>query len=82
MGPVKNFLKNLTETLAAPMAFILVILLLVAGWGITYLIIAGLTYIICLAFDLPWSWLIALGVWAVIILARYVIKAASGGSSK
>lgn len=41
---------------------------------LSYLIIAGLTYLVCLGFGLPWSWLMALGVWALIVLIRYVFK--------
>lgn len=45
---------------------------------IGYLVTAGLTYVICVAFGLPWSWLIALAIYAIILIIRWVLRAASG----
>ena len=52
------------------LGFIITILIAVGILGLAYFIVAGLTYLICLAFGFPWSWLIALGVYAVIILIK------------
>lgn len=52
------------------LGFIITILMAVGILGLVYFIVAGLTYLICLAFNLPWSWLTALGVYAVILLIK------------
>ena len=46
-------------------ALLCVILVLLA---LSYLFIALMSYLICLGFDLNWSWLLALGVWAAMVL--------------
>lgn len=45
--------------------------------GASYLLVAGLTFIVSLAFGFAWSWLLALGVWAVCMIIRWVLKAVS-----
>lgn len=47
---------------------------LIIIFAATYLVVAGLTYLICLGFGLTWSWLLALGVWALIVLLKIVIS--------
>lgn len=61
---------------------LLVILDFVGFSVLGYLVVAGLTYIICLAFGLSWSWLMALGVWATCVLLRWIMSAAKGGGNK
>lgn len=53
--------------------FMLVVFLL----GLGYLGTAGLVYLVCLGFGFEWSWLLSLGVWALLILLRSVFKSSS-----
>lgn len=39
-----------------------------------YFVVAGLTYLVCLGFQLEWSWLLALGVYALIGLFAILAK--------
>lgn len=59
------------------MAMLIGFLLVVALLGISYLCIAGLVYLVCLGLGFEWSWLLSLGVWALIILLRQVFKVSS-----
>lgn len=43
----------------------------------SYLICILLSFLVCLAFNLPWTWLIGTGVWAAALLLRYVFNGAS-----
>lgn len=45
--------------------------------GLSYLLTAGLVYLVCLGFGFEWSWLLSLGVWALLILLRSVFKSSS-----
>lgn len=53
-------------------------LIIVAALGASYLVVAALTYLMCLGFGLEWSWLLALGVWAACGLLRWIVSAAKG----
>lgn len=70
--------SNNTEKKVAVVSIAL--LAVIAVIGLVFLFIAGLTYLICLAFGLEWSWLMALGVWAACILVRWVLSAAKSDS--
>lgn len=59
--------------MAAFIGFMLVVFLL----GLSYLATAGLVYLVCLGFGFEWSWLLSLGVWALLILLKQIF-----GSSK
>lgn len=59
------------------MAMLIGFLMVVALLGISYLGTAGLVYLVCLGFGFEWSWLLSLGVWALIILLRQVFKVSS-----
>ena len=52
-------------------------LLVLALLGISYLGTAGLVYLVCLGFGFEWSWLLSLGVWALLILLRSIFKSSS-----
>lgn len=45
--------------------------------ALSYLATAGLVYLVCLGFGFEWSWLLSLGVWALMILLRGVFKNSS-----
>lgn len=45
-----------------------IICIIIVVLAASYLVIAGLSYLICLGFGLVWTWLLALAVWAAIIL--------------
>lgn len=59
--------------MAAFIGFMFVVFLL----GLSYLATAGLVYLVCLGFGFEWSWLLSLGVWALLILLRSVFKSSS-----
>lgn len=60
------------------LAGLVIAIAILALLGASYLIVAGLTYLICLGFGLEWSWLLALGVWAACVLLRWIVSAAKG----
>ena len=41
---------------------------------VSYLITCGIVKLICLCFGLTFTWLIATGIWLLIILLRYIFK--------
>ena len=51
--------------------------LLVLGCAISWGITCGLVALVCLCFDLTFSWLIATGVWAIACLLRSIFKQSS-----
>lgn len=56
--------------MAAFIGFMLVAFLL----GLSYLVTAGLVYLVCLGFGFEWSWMLSLGIWALLILLKMVFK--------
>lgn len=46
--------------------------------ALTYLAICGLSWLVCFAFGLEWSWGIALGIWAACLILRWVLSSARG----
>lgn len=59
------------------MAALIGAIALFALLGLSYLLTAGLVYLVCLGFGLEWSWLLSLGIWALLILLRSVFKNSS-----
>lgn len=59
------------------MAALIGAIALFALLGLSYLLTAGLVYLVCLGFGLEWSWLLSLGVWALLILLRSMFKNSS-----
>lgn len=45
-------------------------------YALSFLVVAGLSYLVCLGFGFEWSWLIALGVWAGCMIVRWCFSAA------
>lgn len=43
-------------------------------FGLSFLISAGLIWIVCWAFGLAWSWKLALGLWVVMLLISSAVK--------
>lgn len=52
------------------LAVVIGILAIAAVLGISYLAVAGILWLVCLGFGLEWSWLLSLGVWALLILIK------------
>lgn len=56
-----------------------VVLFYVAGilitFGLSFLISAGLIWVVCWAFGFAWSWKLALGLWVIILLVSNAVKA-------
>lgn len=53
------------------------ILLLMMKTLFEFALIASLVLLVCLGFGFEWSWLLSLGVWALMILLRGVFKDSS-----
>ena len=51
-----------------------IIFIWVLGAALSWSVTAGITYLIALCFNLSWSWLIATGIWLVLILIRGTFK--------
>lgn len=49
-------------------------LILLALYAASYIITIGLIYLICLCFGLAFSWLIATGIWLVLVILAGVFK--------
>lgn len=43
-------------------------------FGLSFLISAGLIWVVCWAFGLAWSWKLALGLWVVMLLISSAVK--------
>ena len=57
------------------LVLVLVYILVIAFvLGLEYLIVSGLTYAICFAFGLSWSWLFAFGIFGIILLIQVALK--------
>ncbi len=55
------------------------VLFYVAGilitFGLSFLISAGLIWVVCWAFGFAWSWKLAVGLWVVMLLVSSAVKA-------
>lgn len=60
---------------------IVFIFLIALVFGALYGIVAALTYLACIAFGWTWSWMIALGVCAVICLIWFIFLPLIGGKN-
>lgn len=56
------------------LAGLLTVVLIVAVLGATYLVIAGLSWLVCFCFGLPWNWFVPLGIMAIFMLVRMFFK--------
>lgn len=57
---------------------ILVIAIVIISAVISFSVIAGLTWLVCLGFSFEWSWQLSLGVWALIMLIASAINMIKG----
>lgn len=51
-----------------------VTLLLVVGYGVSWLVTCGLIKLITMCFDLTFSWGIATGIWLITIILKSIFK--------
>ncbi len=56
------------------------IIYLIIATLITFFILAGLTYLICLGFGLTFTWIKVLGIWAIYIILNTLVGPASRGN--
>ena len=49
-------------------ALIIFLLLIAISSSLSFLVTAGIVYLICFCFGLVFSWKIALGIWAIMLL--------------
>lgn len=56
------------------MAWLLAFLMIVAVYAVSWLITCGIIYLITLCFSLEFTWLMATGVWLVILLLKGVFN--------
>lgn len=53
---------------------ILAVLIGLAIGAISFLVIAGILWLICWAFSLTFSWKIAFGIWLILLILRWVFS--------
>lgn len=70
---IKNIFKWLTVHVGVT-AGILIALILIAVYGLSWIITCGLIKLITLCFGWTFDWAIATGIWLVMCLARSVFK--------
>lgn len=46
--------------------------LILAVLGASYLVMAGLSWLVCFCFGLPWNWFVPLGLLVVMVILRWV----------
>ena len=61
---------TLAEFFALIVAVIAVVAIYAIDWGVT----VGILYLIYMCFGWEWSWLVATGIWMIMVLARSVFK--------
>ena len=61
------------------MEFVVLALVVLAVYAAGFLATAGVSWVVFWCFGLPWSWPAALGVWIVLLAARWVASAAESG---
>ena len=57
---------------------ILVIAIIIISIVISFVVIAGLTWLVCLGFGFSWSWQLSIGVWALIMLVASAVNMIKG----
>lgn len=62
----------------AVVAVVIFVLCLILPFALAYFIIAGLTFLICLAFGFEFSWMYALGIWAIYLLLSFIFRGLRG----
>lgn len=60
------------------MATFIGLMIVVFLLALSYLGTAGLVYLVCLGFGFEWSWLLSLGVWALLILLKQIFGSSKG----
>lgn len=53
---------------------LLTAVLILLALGASYLLIAGLSWLVCFCFGLPWDWLVPLGLLVVMMILRWVFR--------
>lgn len=53
---------------------IIAILLILGAIAVSYFVISFFVWLVCVAFGFTFSWLLALGVWAIICLVGFATK--------
>lgn len=59
---------------AAVLGCLAIILIIIGSFAVTFLAIAGLSFLVCLGFGLAWSWYLALGIFAAVVLASVIYQ--------
>ena len=53
---------------------LLTAVLILLALGASYLLMAGLSWLVCFCFGLPWNWLVPLGLLALMLILRWVFR--------
>lgn len=61
------------------MEILISILIFVGFFALSLALVAFMSYLICIGFGIAWSWPLAIGIWALCIVIRWVISAARNG---
>lgn len=56
------------------MGCLITAILLILGYGVSWIMTCGVFYLVCLCFDLVFSWAIATGCWLVMCLLWSLFK--------
>lgn len=56
------------------MAWFLAMLIIVAGYAVSWLVTCGIVYLITLCFGWTFTWSVATGIWLVTILMRTIFN--------
>lgn len=57
--------------------FVLAIAIVIIGTVISFSVVAGLTWLVCIGLGFEWSWPLSLGVWASICVFALIMLMAS-----
>lgn len=71
-------MRSLITDIKAAVIIVLAVLAIILVTIIPFFFVAFLSYLVCLGFGLTWSWMLAVGVWAVCVLLRWIVSAAKG----
>ena len=53
---------------------LLTAVLILLALGASYLLMAGLSWLVCFCFGLPWNWMVPLGLLVVMMILRWVFR--------
>lgn len=74
-------MRSLITDIKAAVVIVLAVLAIILVTLIPFFFVAFLSYLVCLGFGLAWSWMLAVGIYALILLISFAIKIIFGSRS-